>query len=425
MDSNYGEFQGTEMDPGADYQSDFAEIDEFDDFDWEDENDLVPILAASAALAAVVGGALVLLGRRRKPTTEERIADIVETLEKRGKKGVEMLEKRGKKGVEMLEKRGKKGVEAVTEAVSSAHLADRLEEAIKKAGDLAGSAGDVVSDGSMRSMLEDAVERTRKAASRLDLADTAGDVTKQVRKEVRKGLKKAGKAARNVDIDRKSTEQFLESLQKRVATAIEAVREDYAPKAAQAIRSDVMPAVEHAAGTVRDTVSEQVMPAAQDVLERVQKDVLPAVEKRASRLDDQFHISDRARTAARMAQERGGSLGRYAACGRVGCPREGNGRRAAAGEEGRHVGSDRGPRRRAARRPAPGRRSSTRAKGRRAAEGRRSRVAHPGGTGRPAGSRPRQGIRGHGARRARCRGRRRVRGAPCPGRYRACPQAGR
>jgi len=50
------------------------------------------------------------------------------------------------------------------------------------------------------------------------------------------------------------------------------------------------------------------MPAAQDVIERVQKDVLPAVEDRASRLDKQYHISDRARTAAKAAQERSSSL---------------------------------------------------------------------------------------------------------------------
>jgi hypothetical protein len=287
MDSNYGEFQGTDMDPGANFQSDFAEIDDLEDSDWEEENDLVLILAASAALAAVVGGALVLMGRRRKPTPEERIADLVETFEKRGKKGVEL----------------------VTGAVASARLGDMLGEAIKKAGDLAGSAGEAVGDSDLRSMWEDAVEKARKAGSNLDLADRTGDVTKQVRKEVKRGVKKARKAAGNVDIDRKATEQFLESLQKRVASTIEAVREDYAPKAAQAFRSDVVPAVGHATDAVRATVAEQVMPAAQDVLERVQKNVLPAVEERASQLDKQYHISDRARSAAKSAQERGGGFG--------------------------------------------------------------------------------------------------------------------
>jgi hypothetical protein len=288
MDSNYGEFQGTDMDPGADFQSDFAEVDEMDDFDWdEEENDLVPILAASAVLAALVGGGLVLLGRRRKPTAEERIADLVET----------------------FEKRGKKGVESVTEAVSSARLGDTLGEAIDKARALAGSAGEAVSDGSLRSMLDDAVERARKAGSRLDVAGSAEDVSKQVRKEVRKGLKKARKAAGNVDIDRKSTEQFLESIQKRVASAIETVRDDYAPKAAEAVRSGVIPAMGQATEAVRSTVAEQVMPAAQDVLERVQKDVLPAVEERAQQLDKQYQISGRARSAAKAATERGGGLG--------------------------------------------------------------------------------------------------------------------
>lgn len=287
MDSNYGEFQGTDMDPGADFQSDFAEIDELDEFDWEDDNDLVPILVGSAALAAVVGGALVLLGRRRKPTPQERIAELVET----------------------FEKRGQKGVEAVTDAVSSARLGDTLGDAIEKARHLAGSAGEAVGDGSLRSMLDDAVERARKAGSRLDIADRTGDVTKQVRKEVRKGLKRARKATGNVEIDGKAAEQFLEGLQKRVASAIEAVREDYAPKAAQAIRSDVVPAVGHATEAVRSAVAEQVMPVAQDVLERVREDVLPAVEERAARLDKQYHIGSRARSAAKVAQERGTGMG--------------------------------------------------------------------------------------------------------------------
>jgi hypothetical protein len=126
---------------------------------------------------------------------------------------------------------------------------------------------------------------------------------------VRKGLKKAGKAAGDIEIDRKSTEQFLESLQKRIVGALETVREDYAPRAAEVVQKDVMPAVESATGAVRNTVSKQVMPAAEDVIDRVQEDLLPAIEHRASRLDKQYHISERARAAAKVAQERGASLG--------------------------------------------------------------------------------------------------------------------
>ena len=59
MDSNYGEFQGTDLDPSADWDFD-------DDFD-DEGNDLLPILGASVLLAAVVGGVLVGVGRRRNP----------------------------------------------------------------------------------------------------------------------------------------------------------------------------------------------------------------------------------------------------------------------------------------------------------------------------------------------------------------------
>ena len=84
MDSTYGEFQGTDLDPSADW--------DFDDEFEEEGNDLLPILGASALLAALVGGVLVIVGRRHNPTPEERIQEVVSQLEKSGKKSVKAVQ---------------------------------------------------------------------------------------------------------------------------------------------------------------------------------------------------------------------------------------------------------------------------------------------------------------------------------------------
>src|SRR6266550_3423731 len=100
MENTYGEFQGTELDPSLDF-----------DFDDDEVNDIVPVLALAAVVAAIVGGILVLLGRRRQPTAAERAQDL--------------LEQAGKGG--------KKGLKAASKAVEDARLGDLLDEALERA----------------------------------------------------------------------------------------------------------------------------------------------------------------------------------------------------------------------------------------------------------------------------------------------------
>src|SRR5829696_5447865 len=97
MDNSFNEFEGTELDPSVDYE-------------WEEEegNDLLPIIGASAAVAAVAGGLLVLAGRRRNPTPQERIEDVVQE----------------------VQSRGRKGAKAVGSAIEDAHLGDLLSDAL-------------------------------------------------------------------------------------------------------------------------------------------------------------------------------------------------------------------------------------------------------------------------------------------------------
>src|SRR4051812_33248136 len=121
MDNTYNEFSGTDLD-----------LDAAMDFD-DESNDLLPILGLSAAVAAVVGAILVLAGRRRKPTPQERIQDMFEDLGKQG---------------------GKRA------------------KAVAKAD----------SRGDPRDMLSEAIAKAKSAASDFDLGDTASDIRKRARK---------------------------------------------------------------------------------------------------------------------------------------------------------------------------------------------------------------------------------------------------
>src|SRR5689334_16693929 len=127
MDTTYGEFQGTDLDPSADWDFD-------DDFE-EEGNDLLPILGASALLAALVGGVLVVVGRRHNPTPEERIQDVVS----------------------QLEKGGKKSVKAVQNAVDDGKLADMLDNALVYTRHRARDAGEAIQDSKLTDALEEAM----------------------------------------------------------------------------------------------------------------------------------------------------------------------------------------------------------------------------------------------------------------------------
>ena len=209
MESTYGEFQGTELDPNL-------------DFDYEDEgNDIVPILGLAAGLATLVGGALVILGRRRNPTA----ADNAQAM------------------LEQASKQGKKGLDAMTKAVEDANLGDLLEEALAKARKTAGDADleellkqaqklardarkkagkaladadaeEMVSDVRKRfgdielaGLLQDAISRARDASSRVDLSGAGGAA-----KDIRRRAEKAVSNGHMPEVDTERAGHFLDTL---------------------------------------------------------------------------------------------------------------------------------------------------------------------------------------------------------------------
>src|SRR5205814_5498657 len=257
MDSTYGEFQGTDLDPSADW--------DFDE-DFEDEgNDLLPIIGASALLAAVEGGIHMATRRKRNPIQNDKIQEVMDR-----------MEKRGKKGAAQLEKRGKKGVQSVQHAVGNGKLGDLLDDAVVYARHRADDASHAVDQSKLSDLLDDALSKARKAAARADVQDTATDLSKSVSKGVRQGLKKAQREMRDLaasdtvqgglsrarsaagridvgdmardarqraqdavenvrdtDIDARGT---LGSLRDRVSQVVDTVREDPAPRAADAAK---------------------------------------------------------------------------------------------------------------------------------------------------------------------------------------------
>ncbi len=267
MDNTYGEFEGTDLDPSTDL-----------DFDFEDEQgDLIPILSLSALVAAIVGGILVLLGRRRKPTPQERAEEILSEARKRGRKGVKTASK----------------------AVAGAGLADLLQGAIGKAYDAAGNieVGDVISevgkkarkttrDVHLSSMLGDAIDLARKAASNVDVGDTAKGAKKQAER-----VADAVSSVRPGDLDTKGIEGVLDVLKHRLSDAIDSVRGDIAPSASDRLKSDILPAAQ---GVV------------EDLTRKVREDVVPTVQERASKVASDAEVAPRARRAASAA--RGGAI---------------------------------------------------------------------------------------------------------------------
>lgn len=285
MNNTYGEFEGTELDPSTDF-----DLDDFDD----EQNDLITILSLSAVVAAIVGGILVLLGRRRKPTARERAEDMLSE----------------------ARKRGGKGVKSVSKAVSNAGLGDLLQEAIGRAYDAAGNVevGDVISevgkkarkatkDVDLSSMLDDALDRARKAAGNIDLEDTARGAKKQVAR-----VADAASHVRDGDVDTKGIEGVLDTLKQRLADAIDSVRGDIAPAAADRLKSDVFPAAQGVAESLTRRVREDVLPAAQDAVGKVRENVMPDAQERVGKLADEYEVAPRARKAADAAKQGAGSL---------------------------------------------------------------------------------------------------------------------
>ena len=280
MDDTYSDFSGTELDQDAEFDS---------EFDWEDEGegDLLPILGLSVGVAAVVGAILVLAGRRRKKTPMDRVEEFV-----------------GDVG-----KQGKKTAKKVASTIGDVRLADLLSEAMDKAGetaagvDLAGFASDVkkrarklTKDVDLGAMLEDALDQAKRAGKRLDLDDRTKGARKKA-KDAKKTLEEAFSAVPKPDVDTKGVESFLEALKEKLDSAIDTVRSDIAPKAAERIREDVVPAAQEAAAAVAHTVRD---------------DVMPAVEKRAGKILADVEIDKRARRVASTAGEGAKSFADFA-----------------------------------------------------------------------------------------------------------------
>ncbi len=289
MDNTYGEFQGTELDPAFDF-----------DFEDDQQNDLIPILGFSVALAAVVGAILVLVGRMRKATPQERAQEIAQ----------ELLDQAGKGG--------KKGAKAVTRAVKDAKLGDLLDEALSRARDAAGSVdvGDIASsmnkrahkaakDMDLSALLSEATEKARDAAGNID--------RKNLKKVAHSARKQAESAASNVSsmaggLDISNPEKLLDSLKEKLVQAVDAVRSDLAPKAMDALQGDLLPAAQDAAGAVARRVKEDVVPAAQDAMGKLREDVLPAAQEKAGKLADDYEVGPKAQKMASSARKQASSL---------------------------------------------------------------------------------------------------------------------
>jgi hypothetical protein len=302
MDSTYGEFQGTDLDPSADW--------DYDD-DFEDEgNNLLPILGASVALAAVVGGILVLAGRRRNPTPGERI-----------EKAITQLDKRSKKVANQLEKSGSKGLQAVQQAAGDGKLKDKLEDAIVYSRKRASDAGQALEDAKLAEVLAEARDRARKAAARIDLQETSADVSKGAQKGLQQGVKKARRQLRDLAAleaaevalqrARKAASQvdvgdLADEARKRAGDVAEGVRDtEIDPKGAlTTLRERVADMVD----TLREDVAPKAVDTAQSAVDKVREDVLPATQDRVSQLVEETGLDEKAARAAKSARRGAESL---------------------------------------------------------------------------------------------------------------------
>lgn len=339
-DTNANEANNAEetLDEGA-----VSPADEFDDLDLdfeEEDNDLVPILSLSALFAAVVGAVLVLIGRRRtrEPAPKERLEDILAQSQKLGKRGAKAaVAAASAVPVGNLTSMLGDAIDVATHAARNVDLGDVSRTARRAARnvnltDTLGEALDQVRHAAMDIDLRDAAKtggkeagrlfsRARHATEDLDVAGLARDVRKQAEgalssaREAGKGLdvastvasigRRAGDLVSNVDIDRKGVETLLDTLKERLSAAIESVRDDVAPKAADRLKSDVLPAAQEAVETVTQRVRDDVLPAAQDAADKVRETVAPVAESftkgRAAKFAENLEVGRRARTIASAA----------------------------------------------------------------------------------------------------------------------------
>ena len=307
MDSTYGEFQGTDLDPNL-------------DFDFEDEpNDLLPILGLAAALAAVVGAMLVLIGRRKEPSAAEQAQVILEQAGKQGKKGLKAASKAVEDAnlADLLE-------EALHKARHTAHDADLeglLKQAQKKAREARDQAGHAVegidfeeiASGARKgakavaavdlaSMLQDAIGKARDLSDKVDVSgiqDAAHDAGKRAAKLASNGHMP------NVDLDKAG--HFLDDLKEKLVEAIDAVREEVAPRAMDTLKGTVIPGAQDAVQNLAHRVQDDVMPAAHDAMGRLRDDVIPAAQERAGHIAEE-EVAPRARKAATAVKSGTGSL---------------------------------------------------------------------------------------------------------------------
>src|SRR5438128_4028429 len=140
MDSTYGEFQGTELDPSLDF-----------DYDEDEASDLPQILGLAAILAAVVGVVLVLIGRRKEPTVAERAQEVLESASKEGKKSLKAASK------------------TVSKAAADARLGELLDEALDRARK-AGAGADLTG---LLSQARDKVARAAGSVGSVDLGEAS------------------------------------------------------------------------------------------------------------------------------------------------------------------------------------------------------------------------------------------------------------
>ena len=218
-----------------------------------------------------------------------------------------------------------------------------MSEAIARARHASGDAVSAVQDAKLADTLDEALTRTRRAITRLDVMDAVGGLSKDAQKGLKRNMKKAShnldnlhlddavgdavkkarRAASNIDLNdavgaarkragdlagnardinlnRDDAISLLETLKEKLTQVVETVREDLAPKAIDAAQG--------AYANVSETVRKDVLPVAQDAVDRVRGDVLPAASDRVSQFVDDNELDKKAGKAASAVKSGAGSL---------------------------------------------------------------------------------------------------------------------
>ena len=196
--------------------------------------------------------------------------------------------------------------------VDLSDVGDKAKDARKWAGKRAKNAGlDNIVEGAGKTagvaallkLLEDALDTAKDASGKVDVSDL-GDKAKEAGKRASKAVDKADLG--NFDADRAG--HILDDLREKLVEAIEQVREEVAPRAADAIRGAVPSGAQDAMQNVAKRMQEDVVPGAQGAVDRLREDVLPQAQERAGKLADQYNLGSKARKAASSAGSLGGIL---------------------------------------------------------------------------------------------------------------------